>query len=46
MKKLFYIIVFALVCAGSFTACTEEEVTPSSELENGGGGGSIDPIKP
>lgn len=46
MKKLFYIIVFALVCAGSFTACTEEEVAPSSELENGGGAGSIDPIKP
>lgn len=46
MKKLFYIILFSLVCAGSFTACTEEEVAPSTELDNGGGGQSPDPIKP
>ena len=46
MKKLLYIVLFALVCAGSFTACTEEEVTPSTELDNGGGHGSIDPLKP
>ncbi|MBL7841655.1 MAG: hypothetical protein JNJ75_16040 [Cyclobacteriaceae bacterium] len=46
MKKLLYITLFALVCAGSFTACTEEEVTPTTELDNGGGGGSVDPLKP
>lgn len=44
MKKLFYIILFAFVCAGTFTACTEEEVAPSTELDNGGGGGSGDII--
>lgn len=40
MKKLLYIILFALTTATSFTACTEEEVTPSTEMENGGGQGS------
>jgi hypothetical protein len=38
MKKLFYIIMFALTSAASFTACTEEEVTPNgTEIPNGGG---------
>jgi hypothetical protein len=37
MKKFIYILVLSLVCAVSFTSCTEEEVAPSSELENGGG---------
>lgn len=46
MKKLLYVILLAFVCAGTFTACTEEEVTPTTELENGGGGGSQDPIIP
>ena len=41
MKKLIYILLFAFVSAMSFTACTEEEVTPSTEL-NGGG----NPIRP
>lgn len=41
MKKIIYAILFAFVAALSITACTEEEVTPNSEL-NGGGAG-IDP---
>jgi hypothetical protein len=40
MKKIIYIILFALVSAASITACTEEEVTPLSS--NGGGRGSAD----
>ncbi len=39
MKKFIYTLLVAFVCALSFTACTEEEVSPSTEL-NGGGGGS------
>lgn len=42
MKKLIYILMFALVIAMTFTACTEEEVAPKSELENGGGNGIFD----
>jgi len=42
MKKLIYILLFAFVTAMSVTACTEEEVNPSTEL-NGGGGGYYDP---
>ena len=45
MKKFIYILLFAFTIAMSFTACTEEEVTPSTELENGGGTGS-DPKGP
>jgi len=46
MKKFIYILLFAFVSALSFSACTEEAVTPSNELGMGdGGGGSIDPIK-
>jgi len=41
MKKIIYILLFAFTAAISITACTEEEVTPSTEL-NGGGAG-IDP---
>ena len=37
MKKFFYVLLFAFTIALSFTACTEEEVAPTSELENGGG---------
>jgi hypothetical protein len=46
MKKLFYILLIVFVTALTFTSCTEEEVAPKTDLENGGGGGSIDPIKP
>jgi len=41
MKKLFYIVLFALTTAMTVTACTEEEIKPQTEL-NGGGNG-IDP---
>ena len=46
MKKVFYVVLFAFSLALSFTSCTEEEVTPKTEQENGGAGGSVDPIKP
>ena len=42
MKKLFYIVLFAFVTAMSVTACTEEEIKPTTEL-NGGGGNDKDP---
>ena len=41
MKKLFYIVLFAFVTAMSVTACTEEEIKPTTEL-NGGGGANND----
>jgi hypothetical protein len=42
MKKFIYILLFAFVSALSFSACTEEEVAPSNELENGMGNASTD----
>ncbi len=39
MKKIVYAILLSLVAFISFTACTEEEVSPNTEL-NGGGIGS------
>jgi hypothetical protein len=42
MKKLFYILMFAFVSALTITACSDEEIKPSSELENGGGSLSSD----
>ena len=44
MKKIIYGFLLALVVTVSLSSCTEEEVKPSTELENGGGGG-MDPIK-
>lgn len=41
MKKIIYILLFAFATSMSFTACTEEEVTPSTELN--GGGSEVDP---
>jgi hypothetical protein len=38
MKKFIYILLLSAFSSIAFTSCTEEEVTPSSELENGGGG--------
>lgn len=38
MKKVFYILLMSLVASLSITACTEEQVEPKSELDNGGGG--------
>jgi len=40
MKKVIYTLLFVTACFLSFTACTEEEVKPSTELENGGFGTS------
>jgi hypothetical protein len=45
MKKFIYSLVFVLSIATTFTACTEEEVKPSAETSNGGGGGSTGVIK-
>jgi len=41
MKKVIYILLFAFATAMTVTACTEEEVTPSTELN--GGGDASDP---
>jgi hypothetical protein len=38
MKKLIYILLFALSVSATFTACTEEEVTPTEMSRNSGGG--------
>lgn len=42
MKKLFYIFLFAFASTLTITACSDEEINPSTELENGGGGLSAD----
>jgi hypothetical protein len=42
MKKIIYILLFSFVSTITFTACTEEEVTPNTEL-NGGGAADKDP---
>jgi len=42
MKKFIYIALFAFVSALTFTACTEEEVAPKTELDNGGANNSTD----
>jgi hypothetical protein len=39
MKKVIYTLLLVAVCTLSFTACSEEEIKPSTELENGGGNG-------
>lgn len=44
MKKLLYILLFALVSASAITACTEEEVAPSSSSLGSGGAGAVDPL--
>ena len=41
MKKIIYILLFSFVASLSITACTEEEVTPSTEYN--GGGNASDP---
>ena len=35
MKKLIYILLFAFTVSSTFTACTEEEIKPSSEFRSG-----------
>lgn len=37
MKKVIYTLLFVASCMLTFNACSEEEVKPSTELENGGG---------
>jgi hypothetical protein len=37
MKKLLYIAALAFATILPFTSCTEEEVAPNTELDNGGG---------
>jgi hypothetical protein len=45
MKKIIYILLVAIATSLSFTSCTEEEVTPNSELRNAAsGGGGSDPL--
>lgn len=41
MRKLFYILALALALSTSITACTEENVQPTSA--DGAGGGAPDP---
>ena len=43
MKKFIYLLLFVLAGSLSITSCTEEEVTPTTELSRNGGGGGIDP---
>jgi hypothetical protein len=43
MKKLFYILFAVATISLTVTSCTEEEVKPKTELDNGGGGAN-DPI--
>jgi hypothetical protein len=45
MKKVLYILAFAVVTSVAFTACTEEVVTPKTENNNGSGTGT-DPVTP
>lgn len=45
MKKLLYTIALVFVLATSFTACTDENVTPKTNDGNNGGGGMIDPVR-
>ena len=39
MKKLLYIVMIAVATSLVFSSCTEEEVAPTTELDNGGGAG-------
>ena len=38
MKRIIYILLIAFTSSMSFTACTEEEVTPQTDLSGGGHG--------
>ncbi len=37
MKKIIYILLVAFASSLTITACTEEEVTPSHQMNGGGG---------
>lgn len=43
MKKAIYYLLFFAFSTIAFTACTEEEVAPSVDLQENGGGGVQDP---
>jgi hypothetical protein len=45
MKRFIYSALLVLASVTMITACTEEEVKPSAETSNGGGGGSTGVIK-
>jgi hypothetical protein len=40
MKKFLYILLFAFTSSMAITACTEENVTPETQPNNGGTGPS------
>ncbi len=42
MKKIFYVLALSFILAGSFTACTDENVKPQTN-EGGAGGSAPDP---
>jgi hypothetical protein len=46
MKRIIYIFAFALISSMTISACTEEEVSPTTakSQDNGGGGVSNDRI--
>jgi len=45
MKKFIYILVIGLTISLSFTSCTEEDVTPNTELKKSSSGGTgSDPL--
>jgi len=37
MKKLLYILLVSFSISAFMTSCTEEEVAPQEQLDNGGG---------
>jgi len=37
MKKFIYILLISVFSGIALSSCTEEEVTPNTELDNGGG---------
>jgi hypothetical protein len=37
MKKIIYLLLFSIASSITFTACTEEEITPNTELSGGSG---------
>ncbi len=45
MKKIIYIILLATVSMLTNISCTEEEVVPQTEIDNGGGGGIEGQVK-
>jgi hypothetical protein len=43
MRKLFYIIAIAITTSMALSACTEDDIKPSTP-NNNGGSGSLDPL--